>query len=322
MKFRDGGVIDDVKTFPANIEEDYKEFIELLSTKGKFELYDVLPATSAGDRQTAVIAQFSDQHIDEVVAPESVLGLNAYNPEIAKKRFENHFYLVDRFVSHHQEHYNIRHLFLLFQGDTIGGWIHDELAQTNSMSPNEAIYLAKSLYVSGLKFLNDNTDVDKITVVCVCGNHSRETRKIQFANFNDTNKEYWMYLEIENICKMMGLTKIEFIIPKAEMAVITIFGKRYVVAHGHQFKYGGGIGGIFPPMLRWFAGLSKVLKADAAFVGHWHQSIFHRRVVVNGSSKGYDGYALSKMLEFEEPSQNLVLVDSEYGLCNFQRIIL
>ena len=85
--------------------------------------------------------------------------------------------------------------------------------------------------------------------------------------------------------------------------IIIIFDKKYLVAHGHQFKYAGGIGGIFPSMLRWFSGMAKTLGVETAFIGHYHQSIFTKRVIVNGSSKGYDAYALGKNLEYEKPSQ-------------------
>ena len=163
---------------------------------------------------------------------ESVLYLNEFNLEIAKDRISYHFAKLAKLIKHHQSHYNINKLVILLQGDMIGGWIHDELAQTNSIAPNHAIYVAKSLIVSGLKHLNETLDVDSIEVVCVGGNHTRESRRVQFANFNDTNKEYWMYLDIESTCNMIGLEKVSFIIPKAEMAILNIFGKNYLIAHG------------------------------------------------------------------------------------------
>lgn len=310
------------KPIEKNIDKDYEEFLELTKQKNQFEIFDIKQKYTYTGRQTVAIAQFSDQHIDEIVKSEIVLGMNEYNLDIAKSRFENHFYKLNKLINHHKEHYSIRQVVLLFQGDTIGGWIHAELQQTNGISPNEAIYIAKSLYISGIKYLHENLDVDEITIVCVCGNHGRETKKVQHANHNDTNKEYWMYREIKSICEMMGLTKVNFIIPNAEMTIISLFDKKYLVAHGHQFKYIGGIGGIFPSMLRWFSGMAKTLGVEAAFIGHWHQSIFTKRVIVNGSLKGYDAYALSKNLEYEKPSQNLTLLDSEFGLCNFQPIIL
>ena len=85
---------------------------------------------------------------------------------------------VCKLVTHAQRSYNMRQVVLGILGDIINGWIHEELVQTNSMKPMEAISMAKSLIVSGIKMLNEKLNVDKITVVCVVGNHARTTRKI------------------------------------------------------------------------------------------------------------------------------------------------
>ena len=131
-----------------------------------------------------------------------------------------------------------------------------------------------------------------------------------------------MYLDIAKICKDMGLTKFEFIIPKNEMVVLEILGKRMLFAHGHQFKYAGGIGGIYPSMLRWYAKMAKTFKIDKAFIGHWHSSININEVTVNGTPKGWDAYAMSHGFEFERPCQNMTLLDSKHGFCLFQPIFL
>ena len=312
------------KETKAEIESErkYNELVELLSTSGMFESYEIHPSDGTSERETIPVIQNSDNHIDEIVRSEAVLGLNEYNMEIAERRSELFYTKAVKLIQHHQTHYNIKKMVILMQGDAIGGWIHPELEQTNSVSPNEAIFKFKGMTIAGLKYIHENLDVEKITVVCVCGNHSRETKKTQFANFTDTNKEYWMFLDIANICKSIGLDKIEFIIPKAEMAIISIFNKKYLVAHGHQFRYAGGVGGIFPSMFKWFNNMAKTLKVDAAFIGHWHTSVMTKRVIVNGSPKGYDAYAIGRGLEYERPSQNMTLIDSEYDICLFQQIYL
>jgi predicted phosphodiesterase len=304
-------------------EAAFKSMMEMTSQKGKFEMYHIKPTIEdSSERECIPIIQNSDNHIDEVVLPETVMGMNEYNFEIAQQRSDTFYSKIVQLISHHQSHYNIKQIVFAYLGDSIGGWIHDELAQTNSMSPGNAIHNFKNMTIAGLQYLHDNLNVEKITVVMVCGNHSRATKKVQFANFADTNLEYFMYLDIQNICKKLGLNKFEFIIPKAEMAILEILGKRILFAHGNQFKYAGGIGGIFPSMLRWFASVAKALEINIAFIGHWHQAIFTKRVIVNGSMKGYDSYALSHGLDFETPSQNLVLLDSKYGFCLFQQIFL
>lgn len=310
------------EVFSQEASKEFKEFQDFAKNKGQFELHKIVKTEGGNDRQTVALLQLSDQHIGETVTPESVLGLNEYNLDIAKERQKKVYEKAVKLIGHHQANYNINEVIVSYLGDSIGGWIHPELEQTNSISPNEEIMLFKSLTISGLKYLNDNLNVEKITIICISGNHARETKKNQHNNFSETNKEYWMYLDIKNICEMIGLTKLNFIIPRAEMAVIEMFNKRYLFTHGHQFNFLGGIGGIFPSMLRWFGQMAKVLKVEAAFIGHWHTSIFHPKVIVNGSAKGYDSFAISKGFEFEVPSQNLVLIDSEFGMCNYQKINL
>ena len=171
-----------------NKEKVFNEFVELTEKKGQFQLFDIISIPEGDERETVAITQMSDQHIDEVVLSDSVMGLNEFNLDIAKARMNTYFVKLVKLIKHHQQNYKINKLIILLEGDVIGGWIHDELAQTNSLSPNEAIYEAKSIIISGFKYIHDNLEVDSINVVAVCGNHTRETRKVQFANFNDTKQ--------------------------------------------------------------------------------------------------------------------------------------
>ena len=308
-------------------QEAFEDFRELQKQKGKYELYNFAQCEKTDsckteDRQTVAILQLGDQHIDEVVQKETVMGLNEYNLEIAEERQKRVYRTAAKLIGHHQKHYNIKEVVILFGGDCIGNWIHPELEQTNSISPNEAIYKFKGMTIAGLKYLHDTLDVEKIRIICISGNHTRETKKVQFNNFSETNKEYWMYLDIQQSTEAMGLKKFEWHIPKAEMAVFNIFGKNYLSAHGHQFKYAGGIGGIFPSMFRWFGNINRNLNIKTAFIFHYHQSIFTNKVIVNGTPKGFDAFALGHGFEYEKPSQNMVLLDSHFGICNFQRIFI
>lgn len=301
-------------------EEEMNQVLESLKISGGVEIHEITPPCIEEERQTIPIIQLSDWHIDEVVKKESVLGLNEYNPEIAKERADSTVYQMCKLISHHQLKYNISAVVVSLLGDFIGGWIHEELMQTNSSAPLGATRTARNLLLSGLKYMHDNLRVDKIYVVCIGGNHSRTTKKVQYANFTDVSLEYGMYLDLEEICKQMGLNKFEFIIPKAQLSVLSLLNKNILFAHGNEFQYQGGIGGIYPAMLRWFFKISKPLKIDRAFIGHWHQPIFTEQCIVNNSLKGYDAYVMNKGLDFQLPSQNLILLDSKYGFCNFQMV--
>lgn len=307
--------------------EKYSRVIELenlLDIKEKtadIEFYKIAPMKSIHS-ETISISLLSDIHIEEVVLRDSVLGMNEFNPKIAKKRLDNYFINLVKLVSHHQRNYDIKRHIIALLGDIIGGYIHDELAQTNAMTPLEAIAYAKTTLMSGFKYLQENLQVETIDVVCIVGNHGRTTDKLQYRNLTQTSYEYFLYKDLQEMCKMVGFDKFNFIIPNASMAVLELFSKRYLFIHGNQFKYQGGIGGLYVPLLRYFAKMAHTFNIDRMFFGHFHTSVGIKQAVGNGSVKGYDSYALGKGLDFEVAQQSMVLLNEKLGFTNFQTIFL
>ena len=301
---------------------DLEDTLAIREATANVEIYELKPLGKASGKETISISLFSDFHCDEVVLPESVMGLNEYNPAIARKRADSYFINLVKLISHHQKNYSIKRHIIGMLGDNIGGFIHEELRQTNSMTPMEGISFAKSVILSGFKYLQDNLEVDSIDVVCIVGNHARTTDKLPFANLTETSYEYFMYKDIEEMCKLIGLTKFNFIIPKASMAILTIFGKKYGFIHGNAFRFLGGIGGLYIPLLRYYAKINAIFNIQKLFFGHYHTTIDIKQAVGNGSFKGYDSYAMGKALDFEPPQQALVLLNEKYGFTNFQSIYL
>lgn len=311
----------EVKADISDEEAKIKEIIRLREESKDIVLYDLAPIKATHNSDSISVSLLSDVHIDEMVTKDSTLGKNEYNKAIAKDRLDNYFINLVKSVSHHQRNYNIKTHILGILGDIIGGYIHEELKQTNTMSPLEAISLAKSSIISGLKYMNDTMDVDKIKVICVVGNHGRTTDRLQFANMTETSYEYFMYEDIKSMCEIMGLSKIEFIIPKAGMVIQPIFDKRVLFSHGNLgFSYKGGIGGLSVPFQRWFGKMSVALGFDFCCMGHYHTSLLLKEGCFNGSLKGYDAYALNKGLPFEQPQQALLIFNSKRGINNYQPI--
>lgn len=310
------------KSKDARIEE--LETILDIKKNSNVEIYDITPkkSDSKSKHSSVAICLLSDVHIEEVVAKETVIGLNEFNPEIAKSRLDAFFTNSAKLISHDQRSYDIKEVVLGCLGDIIGNWIHDELMQTNSMSPLAAISFAKSSILSGLKYWNDTLDVEKITFIGVVGNHGRTTKKSQFANATDVSMEYFMYKDIEEMARVLGLHKINFIIPKSEMAIITIFDKRLLFTHGTNIKYGGGIGGLVVPVTKFFLRLSKTLRIDMMFIGHFHQMTWNKMFCTNGSVKGFDTYAFGKGLDFELPQQTKLVLHEKYGFTSYTPIYL
>lgn len=298
-------------------DDEIKGIIGLKKDAVPIELVEITPKAKSDKEGSTGFLIASDWHADEVVKSSTVLGKNEYNREIAEQRIKN-FFANAVYMIHKK---SVDNLVLGFIGDLIGGYIHPELEQTNSMSPMKGISFVKNLIISGLKYLHDNLpDLEKITVIGICGNHSRTTKKMQFGNGFEMNHEYFMYKDIEHIITLMGMTKFQFVIPESEFAYIDVYGKKLLFAHGHQFRTAGGIGGIYPSMLRWYSKMNQTIKIDKAFIGHYHTSVYTKEVCVNGSLKGFDAFAMGHGLAFEEPQQTYVILNEKRGFIFYSPI--
>ena len=258
-----------------------------------------------------VVALFSDAHIEEVVNPGSVLGLNTYNPEVAKERIEKYFVNLARCLNEDR----VTDLIFASLGDTISGFIHEEFAQTNSMSPLEATFLAQNLIYTGLEYLAEHTDLETIKFIGIVGNHSRTTKKIQHSNGFKLSYEWLMYQNIKSQCVAAGLP-IEFCLPESEVAIVeTPDQKKFMFCHGFQIKAQGTntVCGIYPALNRLNMKWKQIFSQDKIYLGHFHSCIAIPNVVVNGSIIGYNTFALSNGFAYEEPAQMYQVFDTEIG---------
>lgn len=275
--------------------------------------YDIpLPVTKKKNEATSIV-QWSDFHVDEVVEFATVNGMNEYNKDIAKKRafklFENTVKLTDS----QRSAVDINNMVLHLGGDAIGGYIHPELQQTNSMSPLEGIFYAKELIIAGIEYLLQHGRLKNIVVVTSRGNHPRLTPKMQFANDYSMNLETFLYWSLADHFKKEK--SISFKIEQSELAYLTVYDKVLRLFHGHQIKFAGGVGGITVPLhkaiYRWDANI----KAYYNFMCDKHTySTPIPNCQLNGSLKGYDAFAVSHGFSFQPPMQSFTLLDSQRGV--------
>lgn len=296
---------------PVEYSQDYKDFLNAKKVSElPFEKYEFkFNKRKAGTRYA--IALFSDAHIEETVKSASVMGLNEYNVKIAKERIEKYFANLVSCLNTDKVEY------LLFAnlGDNISGFIHEELSQSNELTPLEATFEAQNLIYNGLKYICDNTELKRIKFVGIVGNHSRVTNKIQHSNGYKMSYEWLMYKNIQKQAELEGLP-IEFDIPESEMAIEdTSDGKRFLFIHGFQIKGSGNgtVCGIYPSLGRLSLKYGKVYKQDKIYLGHFHSCISIPNAVVNGSIIGYNSYALTNGFAYEEPAQMYELYDTNIG---------
>lgn len=296
---------------PVEYSQDYKDFLNAKKVSElPFEKYEF----KFNKQKTGVryaVALFSDAHIEETVKSASVMGLNEYNVKIARERIEKYFANLVSCLNTDK----VEYLLFASLGDTISGFIHEELSQTNELTPLEATFEAQNLIYNGLKYICDNTELKRIKFVGIVGNHSRVTNKIQHSNGYKMSYEWLMYKNIQKQAELEGLP-IEFDIPESEMAIEdTSDGKRFLFIHGFQIKGSGNgtVCGIYPSLGRLSLKYGKVYKQDKIYLGHFHSCISIPNAVVNGSIIGYNSYALTNGFAYEEPAQMYELYDTNIG---------
>jgi len=274
------------------------------------DAFTIKPNRSLKEECTA-ITQFGDAHYDEIVNPSITNGLNEYNPTIAKIRTEKYFArLIYSLRLYKRAGIRVNNLVLHLVGDFISGWIHEELIQTNSMTPIEATRFAEELLIKGIKTIGEYTDLKETVVICTVGNHSRTTRKNQFKNSVITSYEFIAYKHMEDYFSQHGFSNIKFVISESPYTYYKVYDWINKFSHGNHFKYQGGIE---VPLKKWIHREQTVMPFDMAWIGHWHQFSSGNKVRINGSVIGYNEMARLYGFTPEPPQMQFQLLDKKRG---------
>lgn len=273
----------------------------------------LVPKKSSTHRATVNLV-LSDLHLDEVVRPEEVNGVNAYNRQIALKRLERTFRKSIELPRDYLAGITYDGIVVHLAGDTFSGDIHEELQRTNEATPLESVLYWLDPMIAGLRLLIEA--YGNVHVVSVPGNHDRTTRKPTYKGRVTTSLHFLFSKMLER--EFAGESRITWNLPQAPDALTKIYNTTILTTHGDRFRGGGGIGGILVPILRGEAKTQQRQVAigqpyDLLVMGHFHQYINGPNVLVNGSMKGYDEYSYSHSFGFEEPQQALFLVTPEHG---------
>lgn len=291
--------------------------LALLSTVGKTDP----PAWLKGRRSkkankhtgTAWL-MLSDLHLDEVVFPDQLLGMNAYSREIARQRLKRTTEgFVDVWKNYHQ---NVSYdgAVVCLGGDLFSGDIHEELKETNE----DTLFGSIEYWVDPLAETLDHiaSEFGKVHVPVVVGNHGRTTRKPRAKFRARSNADWKIGCDLQRI--FAKDKRITFDVSDSADCIIDSYGRRVMLTHGDQASGGSGWGGIFSPIGRLDDKKSKRQQAvdlpyDLMVLGHWHQLIFGPNWIVNGAMKGYDEYAFTNNFGYEVPSQASWLMTPEHG---------
>lgn len=262
------------------------------------------------------VLMLSDLHLDEVVDLHEMDGINAYDRAIAERRLHRIVEGTVRLLKQYVNGVVFDGLLIALLGDIITGVIHDELARTNEAPPAASIAYWVPVLASAIKYLADELDAP-IHVRPVDGNHDRFYGKTPSKQRAESSLAWIIYNWLAD--HLRDDPRITFGITVASEQLVDVYDTTLLLSHGDSFRSAGGVGGLYPSMLKWLLRRHAMYSDtkrdfDYALIGHWHQTLWGTDFFVNGSLKGYDEYAKGLGFSFERPQQQLFLVTPERGV--------
>lgn len=296
------------------LKEENKDMARLLDLTDKLDritIAKIRPSFSTKTREAVALSLLSDVHAEQKILSASVNGINQYNPTICKSRLEWYFINLLKLIKKERQDIKINELLLGFLGDFIHGFIHEEYVSTNYMTPIEASLFVTELLIAGVNYLLKDKELKKIRIVCKVGNHSRTTLKPYTSKEAVMSYEWVIYKHLEKY--FANEDRIEVILEPNYFTYVKVYDMMIRMSHGHNVKFGGGIGGLEVPLKKAVYRSNEQIKADLDCIGHFHQFLSLQNVIVNGCVNGFDDYCIRIGARPEKPRQAFALIDKKLG---------
>jgi hypothetical protein len=270
---------------------------------------------SAGKNTGVPTLLASDWHGDEVVDARQINGVNAFNRTIWDQRTKLMFSKTIDLLIHHMHKPTYEYFVLDLGGDMLSGNIHEELRETNEAPVSQSMLHLTDLLIGGIDLLLKH--FPRIVVNAVPGNHGRWDKKPRAKNRVYETYEWICYQFLAKHYKENP--DVVFNISDGADLPYSIYSTRYLLTHGDQFKGGSGIAGALSPLMLGDARKRKrALAIDQPFdylvMGHWHQLMMVKGIIVNGSLKGADEYSFQSNFDFEIPQQAMWVTHKHWGI--------
>lgn len=258
-------------------------------------------ASKAGKKVGTVMAQIADWHLGEVVKPEQIMGLNAFNTRIAERRVDVWTGKVIDLPRKYVNGLEIEGLIIPATGDMFTGEIHPELIETNDMRVLPAMLHWMERVISVVETLAG--EYRYVEIDAVPGNHTRNTEKYDHKDRVDKSYEQFFWSVVKARIADRGKVKnVTINVSPSANYNLSIYGRNHLLDHGYEFKGGSGISGSFSPlMLGAHRKNRRQMRADMPMhtmvIGHLHQIINIPGVIMGGCLKGYDEFAFNLNLD-------------------------
>jgi hypothetical protein len=278
------------------------------------------PKKRAGKNEATALIMLSDLHLDEVIDPAEVAGMNAYGREIALQRLQRAADGAIRLGKELLAGFDIKNAIVIFGGDLVHGNLHDNAEWNEQPSVIATVdywsdHLAKFLDTISIGF--GGTEPANVHCVSVVGNHGRNTNKPRTRGRVQDSFDHHLVRLVQRHYR--NDSRFTWNVPMSADAYLNVYDTRLLITHGDQARGGSGISGLFTPIALLD---SRKRKRDQSFgrsydhlmMGHWHQYIRGNGFTVNGSLCGVNAYAYLNNFGYEPPAQAFGIVTPEHGM--------
>ncbi|KKM22770.1 hypothetical protein LCGC14_1621960 [marine sediment metagenome] len=267
----------------------------------------------------AAIIPATDWHVEERVRPEQVNGKNSFDLAEAEKRIER-FYSEGLRMIEEQCDPKIDEIWHPMLGDLMSGYIHEELEETNSLTPVETISFLQDMICSGLDLWIKKTKLPIFIPTCV-GNHGRTTKKTRVKTRVRNSYEWLLYATLAKYYAKNP--RVHWMIGEGYHNIQIIKSRLVRFHHGDGMRYQGGVGGITIPVNKAVAAWDEIEQVDFDIFGHWHTfKVDYPKWIACGSLIGYSEFSLWIKAKFQHPTQVFCVLDADYGIVRADPIFL
>lgn len=282
-----------------------------------------------GDRKSAHVAYLltSDYQLGERIEATDT-NLVEYNAKVFVRRYRKMISTAIELATEHvSRSWRIDGFVYARGGDTISGDIHEELRESNELTPLEACELAFEEEAGGVRNLAEEFGRVEVKTTGAGGNHDRTTLKFRFkrlsANNYDRTVAYMLAREFKRD------KRVTFQTSKGIDVVYPIYDERVLLTHGDRLGSRGGQG-MVGPAATIMRGVQKIIIEQAAareFItrvdhGHFHFALKTPVSLSNGTMAGHSELGKSGRSRPEPAMQWMVFHSAKHGAIDFRPIIL
>lgn len=303
-----------------NAQEDIRKVLFGLTSESLLPpSWTLRPMKRGGKLLEVPILWGTDRQWGEVVRTEEVQYHNAYDPEIAARRYRTFIEGGIDLCFNHMVDPDYPGIVYLRGGDSISGDISDEFRETNALSPNPAVKDLAEKELWGITKLADA--FGRVVVISVPGNHDRTKLKPPSKRYADLSWDDILSWHLESIFRERKDERVSFFTPRSGEARFRVHNTVFLLTHGDRIGSKGGQGFIGPAatIMRgikktrdFYARIKKPV--DYVLVGHFHTSMELPGGFSCGAAVGFNEYALRLKAEPEPPQQMLFFVHPKRGI--------